>query len=82
MPGRAACAPAPTHARLPQRTARPCHRSGAKKALAEIWNVEDKRHALDAVKAFDAAYGAKFGKAAAKITDDIEELLAFYDYPA
>ncbi|MGH2376359.1 MAG: IS256 family transposase [bacterium] len=55
---------------------------GAKKALAQIWNAEDKRHALDAVNAFDAAYGAKFGKAAAKITDDVEELLAFYDYPA
>jgi len=26
-------------------------------------------------------YGAKFPKAAAKITDDEEELLAFYDYP-
>jgi transposase-like protein len=55
---------------------------GAKKALAEIWNAEDKRHALDAVKAFDAAYGAKFPKATAKITDDVDELLAFYDYPA
>jgi transposase-like protein len=55
---------------------------GAKKALAEIWNAEDKRHAQDAVKAFDAAYGAKFPKATAKITDDIDELLAFYDYPA
>jgi transposase-like protein len=55
---------------------------GAKKALAEIWNAEDKRHALDAVKAFDAAYGAKFPKAVAKITDDVEELLAFFDYPA
>jgi transposase-like protein len=33
------------------------------------------------VKAFTAAYGAKFPKAAAKITDDLEELLAFYDYP-
>ncbi|GAA3688533.1 hypothetical protein GCM10022267_89130 [Lentzea roselyniae] len=55
---------------------------GAKKALAEIWNAEDKRHALDAVTAFDAAYGAKFPKATAKITDDVEELLAFYDYPA
>ncbi|MFL6143548.1 MAG: IS256 family transposase [Labedaea sp.] len=54
----------------------------AKKALSEIWNAEDRRHALDAVTAFDAAYGAKFGKAAAKITDDVEELLAFYDYPA
>lgn len=55
---------------------------GAKKALAEIWNAEDRRHALDAVKAFDAAYGAKFPKAAGKITDDVDELLAFYDYPA
>jgi len=55
---------------------------GAKKALAEIWNAEDKRHALDAVKAFDGAYGAKYPKAAAKITDDLDVLLAFYDYPA
>jgi transposase-like protein len=55
---------------------------GAKKALAEIWNAEDRRHALDAVKAFQAAYGAKFPKAVAKITDDLDELLAFYDYPA
>ena len=55
---------------------------GAKKALAEIWNAEDKRHALAAVAAFDAAYGTKFGKAAAKITDDVDELLAFYDFPA
>ena len=55
---------------------------GAKKALAEIWNAEDKPHALAAVKAFEGAYGAKFPKAAAKITDDVDELLAFYDYPA
>ncbi len=55
---------------------------GAKKALAEIWNAEDKRHALDAARAFEAAYGAKFPKAVAKITDDLDELLAFYDYPA
>lgn len=55
---------------------------GARKALAEIWTAEDRRHALDAVTRFKAAYGAKFGKAAAKITDDIEELLAFYDFPA
>jgi transposase-like protein len=54
---------------------------GAKKALAEIWGAEDKDHALAAVKAFDAAYGAKFPKATAKITDDVDELLAFYDYP-
>jgi transposase-like protein len=55
---------------------------GAKKALAEIWNAEDKDHALKAVKAFEAAYGAKFAKAVAKVTDDIDELLAFYDFPA
>src|ERR1700738_372988 len=55
---------------------------GAKKALAEIWNAEDKQHALDAVTRFKAAYGAKFPKAVAKITDDLDELLAFYDYPA
>ena len=54
---------------------------GAKKALAEIWGAEDKPHARAAVKAFSAAYGAKFPKAAAKITDDAEELLAFFDYP-
>ena len=55
---------------------------GAKKALAEIWNAEDKNHALAAVNAFDAAYGAKFPKAPAKITDDMAQLLACYDYPA
>ncbi|MEV4365408.1 IS256 family transposase [Nonomuraea sp. NPDC049625] len=55
---------------------------GAKKALAEIWNAESKAHALAAVAAFEAAYGAKFGKAVAKVTDDVEDLLAFYDYPA
>jgi transposase-like protein len=55
---------------------------GAKKALAEIWNAEDKQHALDAVTSFKAAYEAKFGKAVVKITDDLAELLAFYDFPA
>jgi Transposase, Mutator family len=55
---------------------------GAKKALAEIWNAEDKRHALDAINKFEAAYGAKFPKAVAKIIDDVEQLLAFYDFPA
>jgi transposase-like protein len=55
---------------------------GAKKALAEIWGAEDKQHALAAARSFDAAYGAKFPKAAAKITGDLDQLLAFYDYPA
>jgi putative transposase len=55
---------------------------GAKKALAEIWNAEDREHARRAATAFKLAYGAKFAKAVAKITDDLDELLAFYDYPA
>jgi transposase-like protein len=55
---------------------------GAKKALAEIWGAEDKEHARAAARTFGAAYGAKFPKAAAKVTDDLGRLLAFYDYPA
>ncbi|MDA0638972.1 IS256 family transposase, partial [Nonomuraea sp. MCN248] len=55
---------------------------GAKKALAEIWNAEDKDHAERAVTDFKATYGAKYPKAVAKVTDDLDELLAFYDYPA
>ncbi len=34
------------------------------------------------MRAFADAYSAKFPKAVAKITDDLEQLLAFYDYPA
>ena len=55
---------------------------GAKAALAEIYNAEDKAHALKAVKAFDADYRAKWPKAVAKITEHTDVLLAFYDYPA
>jgi len=55
---------------------------GATKALAEIWNAEDKQHALVAVTAFVDLYGVKWPKAATKITDDVDELLAFYDLPA
>jgi transposase-like protein len=54
----------------------------AKKALAEIWNAEDKTHAVKAAEAFEADYGAKFPKAVAKITDDLDQLVAFYDNPA
>jgi transposase-like protein len=55
---------------------------GAKKALAEIWGAEDKQHAQAAARAFEAACGAKFPKAVAKITGDADQLLAFGDYPA
>jgi putative transposase len=55
---------------------------GAKKALREIYNAEDKQQALKAVTVFEKTYGAKWPKAVKKITDDVEELLAFYDFPA
>ncbi|MET7313070.1 IS256 family transposase [Streptomyces sp. NPDC005134] len=55
---------------------------GAKKALQEIYNAEDRAHAEKAVKAFARDYGAKWPKAAKKITDEVDELLAFYDFPA
>src|SRR5512135_1277675 len=55
---------------------------GAKAALAEIYNADDADHALAAVKAFDADVGAKWPKAVAKITDDVDVLLTFYDFPA
>ncbi len=55
---------------------------GAKRALVEIYNAEDKTHAMAAAQAFVAAYGAKWPKAVAKIIDDLDVLLTFYDYPA
>ena len=55
---------------------------GAKAALAQVYNAEDKDHAIAAAKAFAADYGPKWPKAVAKILDDLDVLLAFYDYPA
>jgi putative transposase len=46
------------------------------------YNAEDKEHARVAVKAFEADFRTKWPKAAAKITDDLDVLLEFYDYPA
>lgn len=54
----------------------------AKKMLAEIRDAEDRDHAQTAAKAFASEFGTKWPKAAAKITDDLDELLAFYDFPA
>jgi putative transposase len=54
----------------------------AKKALAEIYNAEDKTQARAAVKAFAAEFGGKWPKVAAKVTDDLDMLLSFYDFPA
>jgi len=55
---------------------------GARKALQDTFNAEDRDHALKAITAFANAYGVKWPKAARKITEDVEELLAFYDFPA
>jgi len=55
---------------------------GAKAAMAEIYNAQDRKHAEVAAKAFAIDYGAKWPKAVAKITDELDTLLAFYDYPA
>jgi transposase-like protein len=54
----------------------------ARRMLAEIRDAEDRDHAVAAVDAFAHEYGAKWPKAVAKIIDDVEPLLAFFDYPA
>jgi putative transposase len=55
---------------------------GARAALAEIYSAEDREHAAKAARAFAAEYGVKWPKAAAKITDQLDVLLEFYNYPA
>jgi putative transposase len=55
---------------------------GARKALQDIYNAEDRDLAVKAIKTFVQLYGARFPKAVKKITDDEAELLAFYDFPA
>jgi transposase-like protein len=54
----------------------------AMRAMQEIYSPEDRAHAEMAIEAFARTYGTKWPKAVAKITDDAEELLAFYDFPA
>jgi transposase-like protein len=54
----------------------------AKKALAEIYNADNKAAAVKAAHAFATEYGAKWPKVGAKIVDDLDVLTAFYDYPA
>jgi putative transposase len=55
---------------------------GARRALAEIRDAQDREHAVRAADAFAHEYGAKWPKAVAKIVDDLEVLLAFFDFPA
>jgi putative transposase len=56
--------------------------AGARKALSEIRDAPDRDHAEQAIEVFARDYGVKWPKAVAKITDDAEELLCFFDYPA
>ena len=56
--------------------------AGARKALAEIRDAPDRQHAERAIEVFARDYGVKWPKAVAKITDDAEELLCFFDFPA
>src|SRR4030095_1909426 len=63
------CLPASVHA-------------GARTALAKIRDAPDRQHAEQAIEAFARDYGVKWPKAVAKITDDAEALLCFFDFPA
>ena len=54
----------------------------AKKAIHEITEAENKAHAERAIEAFASEFSAKWPKAVAKIIDDKEALLRFYDFPA
>jgi putative transposase len=56
--------------------------AGARKALSEIRDAPDRDHAQRAIEVFARDYGVKWPKAVAKITDDAEELLTFFDFPA
>jgi putative transposase len=56
--------------------------AGARVALAEIRDAPDRDHAEQAIAVFARDYGAKWPKAVAKVTDDAEDLLTFFDFPA
>ena len=56
--------------------------ASARKALAEIRDAPDRDQARRAIEAFARDYGVKWPKAVAKVTDDAEELLCFFDFPA
>ena len=56
--------------------------AGARRALAEIRDAPDRDHAVGAIEVFARDYGVKWPKAVAKITEDAEELLCFFDFPA
>ncbi len=56
--------------------------SRAKAAIREIIEAENKKEAEKAIEAFAGEFSAKWPKAVAKVVDERETLLTFYDYPA
>ena len=53
----------------------------AKAALAKIYTADTRAAAIDAAAAYAEQFAA-YPKATTKITDDLDVLLAFYDFPA
>ena len=54
----------------------------ARKMLAEIRDAEDREHAVAAAGRLDVEFGSKWPKAAAKVGNDLDVLLTFFDFPA
>lgn len=54
----------------------------AKAALHEIWMAEKRSDATEAYNQFVETYNAKYEKAVECLSKDIDEMLAFYDFPA
>jgi putative transposase len=54
----------------------------AKKMLHEIRDAEDRDHAVEAARRFDAEFRPRWPKAADKVSGDLDRLLTFFDYPA
>src|ERR687898_1953638 len=56
--------------------------TGARRALTEIRDAPDREHAEHAIEGLVRDYGVKWPKAVAKVTDDAECLLCFFEVPA
>ena len=61
----------------PSRLSRPPARPSPRSATPKTANTPKPR-----VQSFAALFGAKYPKAVAKVVDDAEALLAFYNFPA
>jgi transposase-like protein len=54
----------------------------AKRALQDIWMAETRQDAEAAFDGFIECYGLKYEKAVECLSEDRDQLLAFYDFPA